>query len=680
MKVIRQLDKHLVNKIAAGEVVERPLSVVKELTENAIDAGASTLTVEIKEGGLSVIRVTDNGSGIPADQVDLAFAQHATSKIADIEDLERIGTLGFRGEALASIASVSLVEMITKTAGAIAGTRLELHGGTVVARQELGCSEGTTINVSNLFFNTPARLKFLKRPATEAGYVTDLMQRLALGYPGLAFRYISNGQVMLSTNGNGDLKTAIYNIYGRDVARGILEVKGDGFISGYIGKPEIARGSRGAENFFINGRYIKSNLLQDVLEEVYRSRLPAGRFPLCVLHLQVPPEQVDVNVHPAKMEVRFADEREVYSRVSEALNKAISDIELIPSIRARPVLPAARPNRRDDSPRWTGREDESVIQEELDVWMPDGLGEIGAVDGVDGIEEIEAKGRIQGRIQEEIQGRVQERSQGWAQEGIQGRTPEEIQEIRIDETGDVETFKKPEYFSSLSLAEEASTSMPAPSSAAGPASAPASGSVSVVSALASPDQKVYGFTIIGQVFNTYWLVAREDDLFLIDQHAAHERILYEEMLSRLKNQESPAQPLLEPVTVPLNPRELATALEYKKVLEDFSFEFEVRECNVLRLLAVPMILNGPVDSAFFIQLLDKLEMGNENSPSAQIREELAMAACKTSVKGADALSVAEAKELIKRMHALENPYTCPHGRPTIIKLTRREIERMFKRI
>ena len=642
MRVIKRLDKHLVNKIAAGEVVERPLSVVKELTENAIDAGASTLTVEIKEGGLSVIRVTDNGSGIPPDQIDLAFAQHATSKIADIEDLERIGTLGFRGEALASIASVSLVEMITKTAGAIGGTRVELHGGTVVARQELGCSEGTTINVSNLFFNTPARLKFLKRPATEAGYVTDLMQRLALGYPGLAFRYISNGQVMLATNGNGDLKMAIYNIYGRDVARGILPVEGDDFITGYIGKPEVARGSRGAENFFINGRYIKSNLLQDALEDVYRSRLSVGRFPLCVLHLQVPPEEVDVNVHPAKMEVRFADEREVYSRVSEALHKAISAIELIPTIRPKPVSGASKPTGRADLPSWAGREEEAAVQEELEIPAAVDLDTAGMLDETDEADEI-------GEI-------------------------DEIDEIKeIDAPGAIDGFKRSDYVSSLSMAEETSTSATMPMTS--PVTAPPA---STAPAFTSPDQKAHGFTMIGQVFNTYWLASREDDLFLIDQHAAHERILYEEMLSRLKNQESPAQALLEPVTIPLNPKELATALEHKKALEDFGFEFEINEA--LQLTAVPMILKGPVDFAFFIQLLDKLEMGNENSPSAQIREELAMAACKTSVKGADALSVVEANTLINRMLALENPYSCPHGRPTIIRLSRREIERMFKRV
>jgi len=620
MKMIRQLDKHLVNKIAAGEVVERPLSVVKELTENAIDAGTGVLTVEIKDGGLSVIRVTDNGSGIPADQIDLAFAQHATSKIADIEDLNRIGTLGFRGEALASIASVSHVEMITKTTGAIAGTRVELHGGTIVTRQELGCSEGTTINVSNLFFNTPARLKFLKKPATEAGYITDLMQRLALGYPGLAFRYISNGQVMITTNGNGDLKTAIYHIYGKDVAKGLISVEtsDSSIVSGYIGKPEIARGSRSGENFFINGRYIKSNLLQNAVEDVYKSRLPVGRFPLCVLHLQVPPDQVDVNVHPTKMEVRFADEREVYGQVSEALNKALSVNELIPAIRSKPV--AFKPLY----------EEESIRQIEIPVQTA----------------QEEAK-------QDKPEAQFAYEKQKINEDISTRRFDEDFEDNGYEETFEEESRTEMEYSSSINLAEEVLT--------------------------AAPAQSLHHFTIIGQIFNTYWLATRGDEAFLIDQHAAHERIIYEEHLLLINSNEFPAQALLEPVAISLSPKEMATALEYQESFESFGFEFEVKQDDGLMLLAVPLILKGPTDFAFFTELLAKLETGGENSPTVQIREELAMIACKAAVKGSDVFSMIEASALIDRLLALDNPYTCPHGRPTMVRLTRKEIEKMFKR-
>ena len=564
--MIRQLGKHLINKIAAGEVVERPLSVVKELTENAIDAGAGVITVEIKDGGLTYIRITDNGSGIPADEIMLAFAQHATSKITDIDDLSRIGTLGFRGEALASIASVSYVEMLTKTAGALAGTRIEMHGGTLVARQELGCTEGTTIVVSNLFFNTPARLKFLKKPSVEAGYITDLMQRLVMGYPNLSFRYISNGREMITTSGNGDLKAVIYQIYGMEAARGLLPVLDDDFVSGYIGKPEISRSSRGGLNFFINGRYIKSELLQNSVEEVFKTRLPIGRFPLCVLYLSIPSHQVDVNVHPAKLEVRFSDEREVYGRVSEAVSKALSSADLVPA-----AAPATR----------TKKQQPAVKSDRL-------------------------------KIEHE-------------------KNPEH-EKIKLK----------------ISLAERDPREP-----------------------INSPVNRGHDFALIAQIFDTYWLAVSEGELFFIDQHAAHERVIYEELLRKLKNEETHAQPLLEPYKLNLNPRELETALIYKAVLADYGFELD----EAGNLLTAPMMLNG--NFAFFTQMLDKLEKGVE--PDIQVREEVAMAACKAAVKAKDFLSQAEARGLINRMLTLDNPYSCPHGRPTMVKLTRREIERMFNR-
>ena len=582
--MIRQLDKHLINKIAAGEVVERPLSVVKELTENAIDAGAGSITVEIKNGGLSLIRVTDNGSGISDDQVLLAFAQHATSKISDIEDLYSIVTLGFRGEALASIASVSQVEMVTKTAGALSGTRIELHGGVLVARQELGCSEGTTVNVSNIFFNTPARLKFLKKPPTEAGYITDLIQRLALGYPALAFRYINNGQSVITTSGNGDLKAAIYQIYGKDAAKKLLTIR-DGFISGYAGKPEIARGSRSASNFFMNGRYIRSKLLQSAVEDAYQGRLTIGRFPLCVLHLKVPPGQVDVNVHPAKMEVRFANEQEVYTKVKEALSKALTSCDLIPEIRPS-VENSTNSTNSMDSMSSISDNDPSISLAEQSKY-----------------------------------------------------------EYATITSGAVLT-KDTALTKETTLTKE--------------------------TALTNP----HNFILIGQIFNTYWLAVQEDQLFLIDQHAAHERILYEEMLHRLKNQETPSQPLLEPLLLNLSPKELAIAQEHKQALEDFGFRFGGFQTNTL--LAVPTIIKGQIE-AFFTEILDKLEKGSEETPTSQIREQLAMAACKGAVKANDSLAITEARGLINKLLALENPYFCPHGRPTMVKLTRREIEQMFKR-
>ena len=602
--MIRRLDKQLVNKIAAGEVVERPLSVVKELTENAIDAGAGVITVEIKDGGLSSIRVTDNGCGIPGEEIMLAFAQHATSKISDIDDLSRIGTLGFRGEALASIASVSHVDMITKTQGALTGIKVEMHGGTLITKQEVGCTEGTTLVVSNLFFNTPARLKFLKKPSVEAGYVTDLMQRLALGYPHLAFRYISNGQPIISTNGNGDQKAIIYQIYGMESARGLLAIEDNQIVSGYIGKPEIARGSRNALNFFINGRYIRSELLNKSVEETYRTMLPVGKFPLCVLHLHISPQDVDVNVHPAKLEVRFANEREIYNRVSEAVRGVLGSNELVPSVHvARPDV--AEPDMAQLHVRY--EPERLTLSESQRTQRPHHSAQV-----VSDTHHLNAN----------------------SDDGTQTRN------FTISHNG----------------------------------------------------TQAHDFTIITQLFNTYWLAHKENELYFIDQHAAHERIIYEEMLHKLKNEEHHAQPLLEPYKLNLSPIEAETAIEYKHILEGFGFDIEISEQinnehtssgNTLTLLSVPLILKGPVDFAFFTHLLDKLENGESDTAhdtEVKIREEVALAACKSAVKAKDSLSPPEARMLIDRMLALENPYTCPHGRPTMIKISRREIERMFKRV
>jgi len=608
--MIRQLDKHLVNKIAAGEVVERPLSVIKELTENSIDAGASSLTLEIKEGGTSLIRVTDNGSGIPAEQVHMAFAQHATSKIRDIEDLNNIATLGFRGEALASISSVSHMEMITKTTGALLGTRIELHGGTVVAQQELGCAEGTTINVSNLFFNVPARLKFLKKPSTEAGYVTDLVQRLALGYPGLAFRYISNGQPMLATNGNGDLRTVIYHIYGKDAARGLIEIndENDNIVSGYIARPEFSRGSRSGENFFINGRYIKSELLQNAVEEVFtnKSRLMTGRFPLFVLHLQVAADQVDVNVHPAKMEVRFANEREMYNRISEAVGKALAGAELVPSVSVSMNKPTTKPRITEPKTSSKSKPPQYVEPKPTPPLAP---------------------------------------------------TFVPLPHSPPLPSADADPFPV-----AFNFAEERIADTPKPQIQIKPEA----------SNEASRD-----YNIIGQIFNTYWLAVRGEELYLIDQHAAHERVLYEKMWNRIENEPAVSQPLLEAQSLKLSPKELEMVREHKNMLEGFGFEIEISEDKV-KLLSLPSLIS---ETELFIEIVGKMEQsgGNSVSPARFVKEELAMAACKSAIKAKDNIITAEALSLIHRMLSLENPYNCPHGRPTMVKMTKQEIERMFKR-
>ena len=617
--MIRQLDAQLVNKIAAGEVVERPLSVVKELVENAIDAGAGVITVEIKEGGLSLIRVTDNGGGIPADQVMLAFSQHATSKIQDIDDLSRIGTLGFRGEALASIASVAHVEMVTKPPGASAGVRVELHGGTLVNRQEVGCVDGTSIKCSNLFFNTPARLKFLKKPVQEAGYVSDLMQRLALGYPHLSFRYINNGHTIVATNGNGDLRAVIHNIYGKEAARGLIPVENepDNFIYGYIGRPDIARKSRNAGNFFINGRYIKNKLLQDAVEEVYRNHLPNGNFPLFVLCLNIPPEDLDVNVHPAKLEVRFADDKAIYVRVVEAIKRGLSRWDLTPAARpASKIVPSSAvqsemPQNRQLE-QWAKSFDVSNIDDIRDNDIKDY--DIKDCD----IKDYNIKDYDSETF--DYAGPMISMSEEWTGSGNRRTSPE--------------LTERPEIIG-----------------------------------------KSHDFEIITQVFNTYWLAVRDEELFLIDQHAAHEKVLYEEIFHRVKSEKPHSQPLLEPENLNLSPSEIAAVLEHKHVFCALGFEFD----DSGSLLAMPSLLTGLKGTAFFSIVLEKLEKNPEDTLTEIMEKEVAMAACKAAVRAKDSLSIIEAHSLVNRMLALENPYFCPHGRPTMISMSKREIEKKFKR-
>ncbi|MCL2501135.1 MAG: DNA mismatch repair endonuclease MutL [Defluviitaleaceae bacterium] len=606
MKPIIQLEQRLIDKIAAGEVVERPLSVVKELIENAIDAGAGIVTVEITDGGLEAIRVTDNGVGIPADQLLLAFARHATSKIAQAEDLFAVRTLGFRGEALSSIAAVAHVEMITKSQNAVTGVRAEVHGGTFINRQEIGCANGTTVIVSNLFYNVPARRKFLRKPATEAGYISDCLQKLALGNPGLCIRYISNGQSVFQTNGNGDLRTAMLNVYGREVAGKLITVdanntkNGSFSLRGLLGKPEIARGNRSHGTFFINGRYIQSRLPATAAEAAFKTMLPGGKFPLYVLNLTLPTESLDVNVHPAKMDVRFADETAVCDFVRLALEEALDNHNLFPTARFI-------------------RNNESVIKE---------------------LDQIQ--------IQPE-EPRPHYYTMQTKPEPTEGLTLRENENKQIKNNVNVEKAI-PQKESNFTFTESP-----------------------------SPTPFFRHYRIHGLLFNTYWLISQGESLYLADQHAAHERVLYEELLRRASALQIHAQPLIAPVPLRLTPREAQTLRDNS---EHFArLGFEISWDGEPALAAVPFLFKGPITGGFFMELLDKL---SETSPSgesiyANKTELIAMSACKAAVKGGDNLSEEEAHDLLRQLFNMDNPFTCPHGRPTIIEITRRELERRFKR-
>ncbi|MCL2285714.1 MAG: DNA mismatch repair endonuclease MutL [Firmicutes bacterium] len=628
MKPIIQLDQSLINKIAAGEVVERPLSVVKELTENAIDARATVITVEITDGGLTMVRVTDNGGGISADELQLAFSRHATSKIASLDDLFQVQTLGFRGEALSSIAAVSQVEMITKTPHAVMGTRVEIHGGVIQSRQSIGCANGTTVVVANLFYNTPARRKFLKKPPSEAGYISDCLQRLALGNPGLQLRYINNGKIIFQSGGNGDLKTAMLNIYGREVATKVIDVDASQEelrLFGLVGKPETARGNRQHGTFFINGRYIQSRLLTNAIESAMKTMLPAGKFPLFALNLSLPFDMLDVNVHPTKMDVRFAEEDAIFSFVEEAVREALSEHNLIPSVRqkAKSSESVAEQEQLSLFPTYPEKPVEEPLSEKelADLFSPD--------------EEPE-------RDIETV-----------------------IRELYLNPSKAI-SAKEKTNFTSADLPEQRQIS------------------AEELSTPSLPKPRFFStYQIHSLIFNTYWLVTQEESLYLIDQHAAHERVLYERLLATVRERAVSSQQLLLPIPLRLTPREKQTLADNMEYFNNFGFEISADDDNPddYTITAVPLLFNGPLHSGFFSDLLDKIdEVGFSKESAYDHKTELiAMASCKAAVKGGDNLSEQEAHALITQLLELENPFTCPHGRPTIIEFTRQELERRFKR-
>ena len=627
MGSIVQLSQSLINKIAAGEVVERPLSVVKELTENAIDAGASVITVEIRDGGLSMIRVTDNGGGIPSEDLPLAFARHATSKISSFEDLMRVGTLGFRGEALSSIAAVAQVEMITKTQDAVMGTRVEIHGGKLVSSRDIGSANGTTLIISNLFFNTPARRKFLKKPSTEAGYISQCLERLALGSPRLVIRYINNGEIVFQTNGNGELKTTLLNIYGREAASKVISVDvsaGEMSLFGFVGKPEIARGNRQHGSFFINGRLIQSKLMTKAVESAMKTMLPSGKFPLYALKLDIPPESLDVNVHPTKMDVRFADEEGVYLFVEDALRDALSENNLIPTVRWGGKATGA------NEPEATQIEIKSDI---LPVYAPKSA----------------AKPSY-----------VAEKNTPYSQ------AHEKKDLISVQQPPYVAPFEKNHL-----IADHAYKTTPY-------GETPPETTEETTEA---PPQKRFfeHYQIHGLIFSAYWLVAQGESLFLIDQHAAHERILYEEFLEKSRQEPIHAQRLIAPIPLRLTPREREIFQENKDLFARFGFE--ISSGDEPAILSVPFLMKGPVNAVFFTDLLDKISDAgfSKDSPYTHKTEIIAMAACKAAVKAGDNLVEDEAQAMVEKLLRLQNPFTCPHGRPTIIEITKNELERRFKR-
>lgn len=663
MPQIQVLDQITIDKIAAGEVIERPASIVKELVENSIDAKAASVTVEIQDGGISLIRVMDNGSGIEREDIRNAFLRHSTSKIRKVEDLAHIASLGFRGEALSSISAVTRTELITKTKEDTFGTRYVIEGGVEQSLEDAGAPDGTTFLVRQLFYNVPARRKFLKTPMTEAGHVQDLLMRLALSHPEVAFTFINNGQTKMRTSGNGKLKDVIYSIYGREAAANLIELdySMDGLVmKGYLGKPVITRGNRNFENYFVNGRYVKNAMLSKAIEDAYKDFLMQHKFPFVVIHFQVDGEKIDVNVHPTKMEMRFQRQQDVYNIVYEGVHRTLLEPELIPQVEAPAPKVISQPKSESPfllkpktAPRPMEKKPEEKEEPHDEAYFMKKMKErVLSYHQRNSSAEVAKKEQIfrpqaqAERIKDALARakEVEKQPQKQAEE-----QPELIRETPVYETKPV-TEEKAEQ---LNLFEEH---------------------------LLKREKKAE-YKLIGQVFETYWLVEFENSLYIIDQHAAHERVLYERTLKEMKNREFTAQYLSPPIILSLSMQEAQVLNENMDRFTRIGFEIEPFGGEEYAVRAIPDNLFGIAKKELLLEMLDDLADGISTSMTPElIDEKVASMSCKAAVKGNNRLSAQEADALIGELLLLENPYHCPHGRPTIIAMTQRELEKKFKRI
>ena len=617
MPNIAILNQETIDKIAAGEVVERPCSVVKELVENAIDAGSTEITVEIKEGGISFIRITDNGCGIERDQVAVAFYRHSTSKIRSAEDLLTVKSLGFRGEALSSISAVARVELITKTYDELTGTRYVIEGSKELSNEEIGAPDGTTFIVKDLFYNVPARRKFLKTAQTEGSYISDMVEKLALSHPDISFKFINNNQTKLHTSGNGNRKDIIYHIFGREISSSLLEVKHECEyfkVEGFIGKPVITRGNRNYENYFINGRYVKSNILSRAIEEAYKSFLMQHQYPFTVLYFTFFSE-LDVNVHPTKMELRFDNNNEIYVELCDTIYAILSRKEMIPEV---PV---------DSTP---------------------------------------APKKIVHEYKEPIPEPFEKRR---------------INEVRAAESRSVYGQSVTSTLKNYSAIEPA-VKTPKTSTAYEPAQV-----VTGTQQTLGDYDKVFltesakkQFSIIGQLFKTYWLIEFEDKLYIIDQHAAHEKVLYEKTMARLANKDFTSQRISPPIVMTLDARECEMLEKYRPQIEQFGYEVEHFGGKEYMISAIPDNLFNIDMKDLFIEMLDDFSNATGRQTPDIITEKVASMSCKAAVKGNDKLTLPEINKLIDELLSLDNPYNCPHGRPTIISMSKTELEKKFHRI
>ena len=647
MNRIQLLDNLTINKIAAGEVVERPSSVVKELIENSIDAGATSVTIEIRDGGTTYIKISDNGSGIAKDQVKTAFLRHATSKIKFVEDLEKVYSLGFRGEALASIAAVSQIEITTKTAEEESGITLKIEGGTVMDEENTASVTGTSITVKNLFFNVPARKKFLKKPATESGYVTDVINKTALAHPEVSFKYINNGNLILHTPGSNDVRTVALFVFGKEFAKKMIEIeyKDSTYkINGLIGKPELSRANRSYEYLFINGRPVKSSIVSSAVEEAYKTRLMTGKFPVFILDIKIDLTMVDVNVHPAKLEVRFDNDNDIFDFVFKAVSKCLENETLIPES------------------TWDSKNSKEV-KEFFKVPETEAKQETLYEKALSAVSTPVYKTNTE--LTEVDKTSYKTASYDTPKHKITYDEPEYRTPAKQEEKNTYSSSKIDEL---LSYSKERTVS---------------------VSTAKQPDAEYTAevvkkpffnnYRIIGQIFSTYWMIEQGNSIFVIDQHAAHERVLFEEFTNKLKSESVASQRLLKGESLDLTDAEINTLENNIGLFAKLGFDIEKSDGKYY-LMSVPFIFKNPVGSDYLTDILDMITDITPESIYDTKLDAIATMACKAAVKANDKLSNAEAEALIIKLLGLVNPFSCPHGRPTIIELTKYELEKKFKRI
>ena len=736
MANITVLDQNTINKIAAGEVIERPASVVKELLENAIDAQATAVTIEIKEGGTTLIRVTDNGCGIPKDQISLAFLRHATSKIKSVEDLFTVSSLGFRGEALASIAAVAQVELITKTGDSLTGFRYQIEGGAERGLEEVGAPDGTTFIARNLFYNTPARKKFLKRPVTEGAYVADLVEKIALSHPEISIRFIQNNQNKLYTSGNHNLRDLVYTVYGREVTANLLpiEVQAEEIkVTGFIGKPLIARGNRNYENYFINGRYIKSSIISKAIEEAYKPYMMQHKYPFTLLHFSIEPEFLDVNVHPTKMELRFRDgelmfktHRELIPLVSLEEKRAREEAQIKERLAPRPepfevrrrqtlegggesastdgrIFPPAQDNTPNSASTAPLPAQKSAIDYRLIPHKPqDRLREAGGVletagglvtkhdfaadleqELFGGSQEVEAQSPASELPADLVQGALGGAAKGPAQAAFGSPAAGSVQEalgsfsagpVQRADTGRVGALGNTNPQSESAQSGTAGQVLPSGPNSDGPEQ------LDLFDTKFLDPKSRLRHKLIGQLFDTYWLVEYDGMLVIIDQHAAHEKILYENTMKTLKTRKFDTQLVNPPIILTLSMNEELLLKKYMDYFTNLGFEIENFGGREYAVRGVPANLFSIAKRELLIEMIDGLSDDATVRNPDIIYEKVASMSCKAAVKGHMSMSAMEANELIDQLLHLDNPYNCPHGRPVIISMTKYELEKKFKRI